>query len=161
MTSKMCIRDRRPPRPSTDGIFAGGLGIEVAYQGVLVTLVTLAAYFIGHFMEAGVWEITNSPDGMTMAFLTMSMAEIFHSYNMRSQHGSIFTLKHHNFFLLGAMVISLILTTGVIYIPFLARAFEFETISLAEYAVAMGLAVLVIPIVEGVKFIRRKTLKKA
>ena len=152
---------RRPPRPSTDGIFAGGLGIEVAYQGVLVTLVTLAAYFIGHFMEAGVWEITNSPDGMTMAFLTMSMAEIFHSYNMRSQHGSIFTLKHHNFFLLGAMVISLILTTGVIYIPFLARAFEFETISLAEYAVAMGLAVLVIPIVEGIKFIRRKTLKKA
>ena len=152
---------KRPPRPSTDGIFAGGLGIEVAYQGVLVTLVTLAAYFIGHFMEAGVWEITNSPDGMTMAFLTMSMAEIFHSYNMRSQHGSIFTLKHHNFFLLGAMVISLILTTGVIYIPFLARAFEFETISLAEYAVAMGLAVLVIPIVEGVKFIRRKTLKKA
>lgn len=152
---------KRPPRPSTDGIFAGGLGIEVAYQGVLVTLVTLAAYFIGHFMEAGVWEITNSPDGMTMAFLTMSMAEIFHSYNMRSQHGSIFTLKHHNFFLLGAMVISLILTTGVIYIPFLARAFEFETISLAEYAVAMGLAVLVIPIVEGIKFIRRKTLKKA
>ena len=152
---------KRPPRPSTDGIFAGGLGIEVAYQGVLVTLVTLAAYFIGHFMEAGVWEITNSPDGMTMAFLTMSMAEIFHSYNMRSQHGSIFTLKHHNFFLLGAMVISLILTTGVIYIPFLAGAFEFETISLAEYAVAMGLAVLVIPIVEGVKFIRRKTLKKA
>ena len=152
---------KRPPRPSSDGIFAGGLGVEVAYQGVLVTLVTMAAYFIGHFMESGVWEITNSADGMTMAFLTMSMAEIFHSYNMRSQHGSIFTLKHHNFFLLGAMLASLVLTTSVIYIPFLANAFEFEAISLAEYAVAMGLALLVIPIVECIKFIRRKMLKKA
>ena len=80
---------------------------------------------------------------------------------MRSQHGSIFTLKHHNFFLLGAMLASLVLTTSVIYIPFLANAFEFEAISLAEYAVAMGLALLVIPIVECIKFIRRKMLKKA
>lgn len=45
----------------------------------------LASYFIGHFMESGVWAITDSADGITMAFLTMSMAEIFHSLNMRSQ----------------------------------------------------------------------------
>jgi len=57
----------------------------VLYQGVMVTVLTLGAYFIGHYMESGVWEITNSADGMTMAFLTMSMAEIFHSFNMRSQ----------------------------------------------------------------------------
>ena len=44
-------------------------------------------------MEAGVWEITNSPDGTTMAFLTMSMAEIFHSFNMRSQRHSIFHMQ--------------------------------------------------------------------
>ena len=42
-------------------------------------------------MESGVWEIAASPDGVTMAFLTMSMAEIFHSFNMRSQRGSVFT----------------------------------------------------------------------
>lgn len=149
----------RSPRDAKDGIFAGGLGTDVAYQGILVTLVTLAAYFIGHFMEAGVWQITNSSDGMTMAFLTMSMAEIFHSFNMRSQRGSIFKIKHHNFYLIGAMVMSLLLTTAVIYVPALEVAFGFADISLAEYAVALGLAVSVIPIVEIVKAIQRRAVK--
>ena len=62
---------RRPPRKATDGIFSGGVGVDIAYQGVLVTIITLAAYFIGHFMESGVWEIAQSADGMTMAFLAM------------------------------------------------------------------------------------------
>ncbi len=152
---------QRKPRSSKDGIFAGGLGADVAYQGILVTLLTLAAYFVGHFMEAGVWEITNSSDGMTMAFLTMSMTEIFHSFNMRSQRGSIFTMKHQNFYLIGAMLMSLLLTTAVIYIPALSVAFGFEEISLAEYAVALTLAFSVIPIVEVIKVFQRKFSKKA
>ncbi len=65
-------------------------------QGLAVSLLTLISYFVGHFMESGVWEIANSPDGMTMAFLTLSMAEIVHSLNMRSQRNSIFTLKGQN-----------------------------------------------------------------
>jgi Ca2+-transporting ATPase len=151
---------RRKPRDPKDGIFAGGVGIDVAYQGLLITLVTLAAYFVGHFMEHGVWEITNSPDGMTMAFLTMSMAEIFHSFNMRSQRGSIFTMKKQNGYLLGAMLMSLLLTTAVIYIPALSTAFGFEEISLIEYTTALALAFSVIPIVEIVKLFQRKFSKK-
>lgn len=151
---------KRKPRNPSDGIFAGGMGFDVAYQGILVSIVTLAAYFIGHFMEAGVWEITNSPDGVTMAFLTMSMAEIFHSYNMRSRTGSIFKLKHHNFYIFGAMVASLLLTTAVIYIPFLSEAFQFEHISFTEYVVSLALAFSVIPIVEIVKAIQRAAAKR-
>ena len=151
---------KRKPRNPSDGIFAGGMGFDVAYQGILVSIVTLAAYFIGHFMESGVWEITNSPDGITMAFLTMSMAEIFHSYNMRSRTGSIFTLKHHNFYIFGAMVASLLLTTAVIYIPFLSNAFQFEHISFTEYVVSLALAFSVIPIVEIVKAIQRASAKR-
>ncbi|WP_457945567.1 cation-translocating P-type ATPase [Caproiciproducens sp. LBM24188] len=150
----------RKPRKSKDGIFSGGVGIDVAYQGILTTLLVLAAYFIGHFIENGVWEITNSPDGMTMAFLTMSMAEIFHSFNMRSQRGSILTIKKQNFFLLGAMLVSLLLTTAVIYIPVLSTAFGFEEISLLEYVVALGLAFAIIPIVELIKLIQRKLAKE-
>ena len=146
---------RRPPRNSREGIFAGGMGFDVAYQGIFVTIITMAAYFIGHFMEAGVWEIAESADGMTMAFLTMSMAEIFHSFNMRSQRKSVFALKGHNRYLWGAMIISLLLTVAVIYVPFLARAFEFAHISLAEYAVSMALAISVLPMVELVKFFQR------
>lgn len=150
---------KRKPRSATDGIFAGGLGTDVLYQGAMVTVVTLAAYFIGHFLESGVWKITNSPDGMTMAFLTMSMAEIFHSFNMRSQRGSVFKLGSHNKVLWGAMLLSLVLTTGVIYLPGISDAFGFTHISLVEYTIALLLAVVVIPIVECVKFFQRKLHK--
>ena len=126
----------------------------------MVTCVTLAAYFIGHWMESGVWEIAASPDGVTMAFLTMSMAEIFHSFNMRSQRGSVFTLGSHNKVLWGAMLLSLVLTTGVIYLPGISDAFGFTHISAPEYAVAMALAVCVIPIVECVKFFQRKAARR-
>jgi len=110
-------------------------------------------------METGNWEITNSAHGMTMAFLTMSMAEIFHSFNMRSQRGSIFTLKSQNKILIYAAIFTLIATTAVCEIPFLAAAFGFTGVSLAEYAVAIGLGLLVIPIVEIVKSIQRATEK--
>ena len=152
---------RRRPREAKSGVFSGGLGFDVAYQGLLVSALTLLSYFIGHFMESGVWEIANSADGMTMAFLTLSMAEIFHSLNLRSQRGSIFRLKGQNKALNLAALASLILTTLVIEVPFLAHAFGFATIELAEYAVALGLAVTMIPMVEFIKWMQRKTAKKS
>ena len=97
---------------------------------------------------------------MTMAFLTMSMCEIFHSFNMRSQRKSVFTLRTQNKVLWAAMLGSLLLTTLVIEVPFIANAFGFTPISWVEYAVAMGLAILVIPIVEIVKFFQRTFSKK-
>ena len=151
---------KRAPRSANDGIFAGGMGFDVAMQGVIITCLTMAAYFIGHFMEAGVWEAVNSADGTTMAFLTLSMVEIFHSFNMRSRRGSIFSMPHRNKYLWGAMVVSFICTTAVIYVPFLSNAFGFEHISIAEYAVAMGLAFLIIPIMEIIKAIERKIESK-
>ena len=150
---------RRKPRDAKAGVFAGGMGVDVAYQGLLVSALVLASYFIGHFMETGVWTITDSTHGMTMAFLTMSMAEIFHSFNMRSQRGSLFSLKGQNKLLLGAAIVTLIATTLVCEVPFLADAFGFTAVSLAEYAVAIGLGVLVIPIVELIKLIQRKVAK--
>ena len=151
---------KRKPRDPKDGIFAGGVGFDIAYQGIMVTVLTLGAYFIGHFMESGVWEIANSADGMTMAFLTMSMAEIFHSFNMRSQRQSIFSLKKQNVFLWGAMILSLVLTTAVLYVPFLSEAFGFQHISIEEYFVALALAICVVPIVEIVKLIQRAVEKR-
>lgn len=148
----------RPPRNAKDGIFAGGMGFDIAYQGILVTLITIASYIIGHCWEVGYFELPRgiSDDGMTMAFLTMSMCEIFHAFNMRSQRKSIFTLTTHNKVLWLAMIGSLLLTTAVLEIPALAAAFGFTPISWAEYGIAMALAVMVIPIVELVKLVQRK-----
>ena len=155
----------RQPRDKNEGIFAGGLGADALYQGVMVGILTLAAYFIGHFIESGIWEFVPlsqgvSHDGVTMAFLTMSMAEVFHSINMRSMRNSLFSLKSHNKPLYIAMVVSFLLTAAVIYVPFLRDAFKFEEISLQEFGISMVLAVSVIPIVETVKFFQRKFGRK-
>lgn len=150
---------KREPRSSKDGIFANGLGFDVAWQGVMVTVVTLAAYFVGMHLAQGTEEFVHQ-NGMTMAFLTLSMAEIFHSFNMRSRRESIFAMKNQNKYLLGAMVLSLILTTVVIYVPFLANMFDFAAISALEYFISMLLAISVIPIVEIVKLIQRAVEKK-
>ena len=149
----------RRPRDAKAGVFAGGMGFDIAYQGFFVTLLIMISYFIGHFIETGVWEITNSADGTTMAFLTMSMAEIFHSFNMRSQRGSIFTLGTHNKALIFAAVGSLIATTVVCEVPFLANAFEFTSVDLGEYLIAIALGACIIPLVELVKLIQRKVGK--
>ena len=155
----------RPPRDSKEGIFAGGLFGDIAYQGILVTLLTVVAYLIGSYFEFGanffstLRQFGESGHGMTMAFLTMSMCEIFHSFNLRSQRKSIFTLKGQNKVLWAAMLGSLVLTTLVLEVPFLANAFGFTTIGWDEYSIAIVLAVLVIPVVELVKLVQRKIAK--
>ncbi len=155
----------RQPRDKNEGIFSNGLGWDSLYQGLMVGILTLIAYFIWHYVESGAWEFVPlnmglSHDGVTMAFLTMSMAEVFHSFNMRSMRGSVFTLKTHNKALYMAMAVSFLLTVAVIYIPFLRDAFKFEHISLEEFGISMLLAVSVIPIVETVKFFQRKFGRK-
>ena len=151
----------RPPRKASDGIFAGGLGVDIAYQGVLIAVITLASYIIGHCMEVGhfAWPHGISYDGMTMAFLTMNMCEILHSFNMRSQRRSIFTLPGHNKLLWVAMLAALALTTIVLEVPAIAAAFGFTPVDWNEYAVALGLAILVVPIVELVKLFQRRAGK--
>ena len=152
----------RPPRDSHDGIFAGGLGLDILYQGVLITVITLASYIIGHCVEVGYFEMPSgvSPHGMTMAFLTMSMCEIFHSFNMRFQRRSIFSGHSHNKVLWAAMLGSLLITTLVLEVGPIADAFGFTPVGWAEYGIALALAVLVIPVVELVKFFQRRAAKK-
>ena len=148
----------RPPRNSREGIFAGGLLGDMIYQGILVTALTILSYWMGNFFETGVFSLPAgvSEHGMTMAFLTMSMCEIFHSFNLRSQRNSVFSLHGQNPVLWAAMIGSLILTTAVLEVPFLANAFGFTPVGAAEYGVALCLAVLVIPVVEAVKFFQRR-----
>ena len=156
---------RRKPRSKNDGIFAGGLGVDCAYQGIIVSVLTIAAFYIGEFLETGhlVWRnIPDSNEGMTMAFFTMAMCEIFHSFNMRSQRGSAVAMVFkgsHNILLYGAMALSFVLTTAVVEIDFLSNMFGFAHLDLKAYLISLGLSFMIIPIVEVVKLIQRKTAK--
>ena len=152
---------KRHPRDSKEGVFAGGLGAAVVYQGVLVTLITLASYFIGHYLQIGNFDVgEESKHGTTMAFLTLAMCEVFHSFNMRSLRGSIFTVKGQNVWLWGAGLLSLLLTSLVVLINPIAEVFGMVGINAKEYFVAMGLGFLIIPFVEIVKFVHRLIDKK-
>ena len=143
---------RRKPRNAKSGIFADGMGFDIGYQGALVTILVLTSYFVGNNMGG-------AAHGTTMAFLTMSLAEIFHSFNMRSQRQSIFKLGSVNKFLLLAGCGSFVATTLVCEVPFLAEAFGFAAVGLDEYAIAIALGIVVIPVVELVKLIQRKLAK--
>ena len=147
---------KRKPRDSKDGIFANGMGVDTLFQGVVISVLTLVSYFIGvRYAEAG-----SEPAlvGMTMAFLTLSMVEMFHSLNMRSRRGSVFSLPTQNFWAWGAFGLSLVLTYIVIETP-LSELFNFAELDMSHYGIAMALAFSIIPIIEIYKAIMRSIEK--
>jgi Ca2+-transporting ATPase len=154
---------KREPRNADDGIFANGMGLDCLIQGIFIGTLTLISYFIGLNIEgvplASVLSGADKGlDGMTMAFLTLSMVEMFHSFNMRSRRQSIFKLPTQNKWLWFAFAGSLVLTFVVIETP-LAQAFDFAEINAFEYGIAMLLAAAIIPLVEIYKAIMRAVEK--
>ena len=147
----------RPPRGQNESIFSDGLGFSIAYQGVVIALLTLASYFI-----VSIWDAHEA--AMTSAFLTLSMCEIFHAFALRSLKESVFTLKTQNKVLWGTMALSLALALLVIYVPFLAETFSLIPLSIRELAVSLVLSVIIVPVVEAVKacqrFLRRASLTR-
>ncbi|HEY8392424.1 MAG TPA: cation-translocating P-type ATPase [Capillibacterium sp.] len=136
---------RRRPRKTDEGVFAHGLGAGVLYQGFAIAGLTLLAYFFGN-------RVTHNT-GMTMAFLTLSLCEIFHSLNMRSRTKSLFSLKTHNKYLFGAMSLSFLLTIPLLYVPGLNDLFQLTPLSAGNLLTAIGLALMIIPLVELVKLL--------
>ena len=151
---------RQAPRPEKESLFAGGLTFNIAYEGILISVITLASYFLGVVAETGRLQLVNSTYGTTMAFLTMSLTETFHAFNVRSLTNSILALKKQNWYLIASMVFSTVLINTVIYVPALASIFEATAIHPLEYFQCIALSLAIIPIVEVVKFwqrTRRKT----
>lgn len=152
---------KKPPRPFSSKLFNRKTWFDILYQGIIVTILTIGSFLIGTYLENGSFTNLLSYDGKTMAFLTMSMAEIFHSFNLRSKNDSIFKIKTTNKYLWFGCLGSLILTTMVIYIPYLANLFGFRYLAYYEFAIALGLGLLIIPIVEIVKKLENKLKKSA
>ena len=147
---------KRDPRNPKESIFARGLGFGVAYQGILVAALTLISYALGYY----VIDHGNGVLATTMAFVTLSMAEIFHAFNMRSLTGSIFKMKYQNKWLWGAGILSGLLTTLLVTIEPIANLFSLQSLDIGTYALAITIAFIIIPIVEIVKLIVRRAQKK-
>ena len=152
---------KRKPRNASDGVFAGGMGLDIAFQGVIITLLVLASFFAGVYFDMGYIDIADmiagnaDAEGVTMAFITLSMVEIFHSFNMRSRRASIFTMKTQNKWLWGAAALALALTVVPVEVDVLANVFGFMPLPPHALLTALGLALLIIPIMEVYKAIMR------
>jgi len=146
----------RKPRPAGEGVFSDGAGFDMVVQGLIMAAIVIASFFIGEYMETGIWRIAESRDGITMAFLTANFIEMFHAISMRSQKHSIFTMKSFNYWLLGAFLLTTMLTVVVIYVPFFASLFGFTQISFKELCTAFGLAFAIVPIIEVLKLFKKK-----
>lgn len=158
---------KRKPRKASDGVFAGGMGIDIAFQGVIITILVLASFFAGMYFHNGAIELSMltdgiaDPEGVTMAFITLSMVEIFHSFNMRSRRASIFSMKTQNKWLWGAAALAVVLTIVPVEVDFLAEVFGFMTLDPIALFTALGLAFLIIPLMEIYKAVMRRVEKNA
>lgn len=141
----------RKPRPSREGVFAGGMGAAIAVQGVFITLLTLISYYLGKRISA--------ETATTMAFVTLSVCEVCHSINMRSLTRSIFTMDTQNLLLYLAAGVSLLATLAVVEVPFLAKVFDFTALSIGSFAAAVALAAAIVPLVEAYKLLTRRQKK--
>ncbi len=156
---------KRKPRKASDGVFAGGMGIDIAFQGVIITILVLTSFFAGMYFHNGAIELSMltdgiaDPEGVTMAFITLSMVEIFHSFNMRSRRASIFSMKTQNKWLWGAAALAVVLTVVPVEVDFLAEVFGFMTLDPIALFTALGLAFLIIPLMEIYKAVMRRVEK--
>ena len=159
---------RRKPRKASDGVFAGHMGMDCIVQGIAITLLVLASFFVGVYFDMGYINIadmvagTADEEGVMMAFITLNMVEIFHCFNMRSRRASLFTMKKQNWWLWGSAAMALVLTVIVTDVPVLAQMF-FGNVTLEPRGVicALLIALLIIPIVEVYKAIMRHVEKEA
>ena len=166
----------RKPRATTDGIFSGGAGIDMVWQGIYLALVEIAAYVVGFLMEnpgaplTAIWGANEMDKGICanaicMAFLAVNFGEIFCAINMRSRLGSIFSksmFKNMNWWLIGAFVVTAALTLLPIYVPFLRDIFfqgDFHLDS-HEILISILLAFTIVPVYEIGKAIRRAINRK-
>jgi Ca2+-transporting ATPase len=146
----------RKPRSSGESLFAGGLGIDLVWQGILIACLTLASYFIvdwGWF--GGVADPTHST-AMTAAFLTLVACECGQALAMRSRDASIFRLRSRNITMWWAVGLSAILSVSIMYIPVMARAFSLEPLSMRQFAIAAILGLAIFPIIEIYKEIKMR-----
>ncbi len=146
---------KRKPRPADESLFSNGSGAVMLVQGILMGVLIFFSFLFGEWLENGRWALTASMDGTTMAFLTCNFSQMFSAFNNRSLTGSIFKMKHQNWWLWGALLWTIVLTCGVLFIPALCRLFGLASISAKEFLIALGFAFLNIPISELAKLIRK------
>lgn len=147
----------RGPREREDTLFGGGLGGRIMLEGMMIGMLTLLAFAIGHiyFDQEKIYVV-----GRTMAFAVLSLSQLVHSFNMRSDRSLLAIRPFQNRWLVGAFVVGMLLQVGVIMLQPLATVFKVVPLEGLEWIVVVMLAVMPLPIVELEKWNNRRMDKK-
>ncbi|WP_373765655.1 cation transporting ATPase C-terminal domain-containing protein, partial [Jeotgalibaca porci] len=150
------------PRGRSSNFFSNGVGGAIIYQGILEGAITLFVYWWGSSnpMLGHTGELAHM-DAETMAFITLGMIQLFHAYNSKSVYKSIFQVGvFSNKTLVYATILSAVLLLGVILTPGLSTFFGVSQLTGLQWAVSVGSAFAIVPIVELVKAVQRAMGKK-
>lgn len=135
----------RPPRKNTDSLFGDGLGGRILLEGVMIGVLALLAFGIGHvyFDQENGYAV-----GRTMAFAVLSLSQLVHAFNMRGE-GSLGKLPFcSNKWLLMAFVVGVALQCVVIMMPPLAGIFQVVPLNGEQWLLTAALALAPLPLVE-------------
>ena len=146
---------KKKPRKSNASLFAGRTGVDIVIQGIIQTGLVMAAFFIGtNIFEA--MDGARHEEAMTMAFVSLALIQLFHSFSMRSQDHSILNRKlFANKYINLSFLIGVALTVFIVVVPGVNTAFGTVMINGVEWAISIAVAFAVIPCVEIYKLIVR------
>ena len=143
----------RKPTDSKKGIFADGLWSKIILEGIMIGMLTLITFSIGN-------KYYGVEVGRTMAFISMGLLELVHSFNIKSEK-SIFKVGIlENKFLIGSFVLGFFVQTIVVCIPTLANIFNVTNLTEIQWLITLGISILPIPIIELQKKINQRNIKK-
>lgn len=149
----------RPPRSKNESIFAHGVGLMAVFQGAMIGILTLIAYFIGSRVLGAQNGVPNIPLGESMAFATLALSQLFHALNTRSAHSLFRIGLHTNKFMLGAFAASLALMLVVLFLPPLQSVFEVIGMTGNQWGIVAALSASPLVIVEIFKAVIHLTGK--
>jgi P-type Ca2+ transporter type 2C len=148
---------KRKPRDPQERLLSRSFAGLIAWQGLLLAGVTLAAFAVGMSWYGD--EGTGLRYAVTISFMTLALAQTFHAFNARSQMESAFNSRlFTNKWLWGAIVICVLLQLAAVYVPFLQTVLRTVPLNLSDWGVVLGFSLLPIVVVELVKLIRRLIL---
>ncbi len=145
---------RRKPRDAKQSFFAGGMAANLVVFGVIMSALTLGAYFLGLHLY------NDSKVASTMAFLTLGLVQLFHVFNIRSAKRSVFYNFGHNKWMHLSFVVSALLQIMVVLITPLGAFFDVVPLTGGEWLYVLALSIAVIPISEFVKWMKRLAVYK-
>ena len=131
----------RKPVNAKKGIFADGLWNKIVLEGIMIGMLTLVAFSLGN-------KFFGLEVGRTMAFLSMGLLELIHSFNIKSEQ-SIFKIGIlENKFLLGSFVVGTVIQVIVVLVPTVAQIFKLVPLNLTQWMITIVISLLPIPIME-------------